>query len=78
MTTPAERTLAILQAREFLRSLTSPAETSGVPASVREEARNLLRHYPGTGDISLAHDALPSWFGPVDTSRRGIGPAAGP
>lgn len=63
MTMPDERTRAVVQTAEFLRDLTMPSVTSGVPRAVREEARRLLRHYPGRGDMSLAHMAMPHWFG---------------
>ena len=63
MTTPDERTRAVLQTRRFLQLLTDPVATPDVPETVREEARRLLRHYPGEGDMSLAHTALPIWFG---------------
>ncbi len=64
VTTPDERTRSIVQTRDFLAQLTSPSAIAGVPDTVREEAGLLLHHYPGTGDVSLAHDALPMWFGP--------------
>lgn len=64
MTTPDERTRAVLKTREFLIALANSARTSDVPEAVRQRAETLLRHYPGTGDMSLAHGAIPNWFGP--------------
>ncbi|WP_323744842.1 BPSL0761 family protein [Noviherbaspirillum soli] len=67
MTTPFERTRAVLKTREFLCALAHhPTRTPGVPEAVRQQAVTLLRHYPGTGDMSLAHGAIPNWFGPPD------------
>lgn len=63
MTMPNERTRAVVQTAEFLRELTMPSVTADVPRAVREEARRLLRHYPGLGDMSLAHMLMPQWFG---------------
>lgn len=74
VTTPEERTRAVVHTREFLQGLLDPSVTARVPAVVREEARRLLRHYPSAGDMSLAHDALPSWFGePPTTVGKGEG-----
>jgi hypothetical protein len=66
MTTPEERTRAVLKTREFLCALTHPTRTPGMPEAVRQQAVTLLRHYPGTGDMSLAHGAIPNWFGPPE------------
>jgi hypothetical protein len=41
--------------------------------AVRKEARRLLRHFPGRSDMSLAHDALPCWFGDVPRINSGRG-----
>lgn len=64
MTTPDERTRAVLKTREFLIALANSVPTSDVSEAVRQRAETLLRHYPGTGDMSLAHGAIPNWFGP--------------
>lgn len=63
MTMPSERTSAVVHTAEFLRDLTMPSVTPEVPHAVREEARRLLRHYPGRGDMSLVHGVMPQWFG---------------
>lgn len=65
MTMPDERTRAVVHTAEFLRDLTMTSVTPEVPRAVREEARRLLRHYPGRGDMTLAHMAMPQWFGEV-------------
>jgi hypothetical protein len=66
VTTPAERTRAVLLARELLERLASPAATPELPDSLRIEVRTVLRHYPMTSD--LEHAALieqDSLFGSV-------------
>lgn len=63
MTTPDERTLAVLHTRDFLEALASSDGQPGVPDEVREEARRLLRHYPDVTDLRLASTALPLKFG---------------
>ena len=81
MTMPSERTRAVLQTREFLQELTWPSATPGVPTAIRETARRLFRHYPGSGDIALASMALPSWFAAPETvmgNNRGEGEVVTP
>lgn len=51
MTTPDERTRALLFAGELLAELSNPLKTPGVPETVRESARHVLRHYPDIGYI---------------------------
>lgn len=49
MTVPYERTRAVIWAIEFLRRLGSPYTENGIkriPVAVRQEARNILRHFP--------------------------------
>lgn len=75
MTTPEERTRAVLEAREFFHDLARPQVTPGVPEEVRRQARWFLRHYPSASELSLMHQALPRWFGsPAETS--GFAPSA--
>lgn len=64
MTTPAERTRAVVQTRRFLRELLDSKLTPDVPQAIRREAKRLYRHFPMLGDMQLAHLACPSWFGP--------------
>lgn len=51
MTTPDERTKALLLAGELLAELANPFKTPGVPESIRESARHVLRHDPDRGYI---------------------------
>ena len=76
MTIPYERTRAILETRDFLRELQDPQLTPRVPASVREIARKLARHYPAYAEVELAHKALPHLFGPVPPFSRSHAPTA--
>ncbi|MFX1803105.1 hypothetical protein PWR66_05515 [Paraburkholderia sp. A1RO-5] len=59
MTTPHERTRAVVQTREFLEKLAS----GGAPIDhqkVQDEAIRLLRHYPLDFDLEISSTALPS------------------
>lgn len=51
MTMPNERTRALIQTRDFLVEL---AENSALSASMRRQARQLLRHYPHANEILQA------------------------
>lgn len=62
MTTPRERTRALIWTREFLRELAHGEASKLPPEELRAQSRALLRHFPLTGDIHLAHLALPDWF----------------
>jgi hypothetical protein len=46
MTLPAERTRAVIATREFLVKLIYPQRTPRIPRAIREQAMELLRHYP--------------------------------
>ena len=54
MTLPNERSRAILNAREFLRSLLDPKQTPKVPRAIRRAAGNVLKHYPRSFDLIRA------------------------
>lgn len=69
MTTPDERTRTVVRTHSFLQRLTWASTTPGVPEAIREEARRLLRHYPGRSELSLAHAALPRWFGELPSGE---------
>jgi len=69
MTTPDERTRAVMQARQFLQELAWSAAEASIPEPVRREAVRLLRHFPGGSEMCLAHMALPGWFGEVPGRR---------
>jgi hypothetical protein len=62
VTTPDERTRALLETKTFLQSLMSSEETPGVPEQVRRDARWLLRHFPNALELHSAHLACPRLF----------------
>ena len=53
MTLPCERTAAVIRARDFLLRLCTPyaGGIKRIPSEVRDEARRILRHYPGSYDL---------------------------
>lgn len=67
MTTPYERTRAILETKQFLHDL---AQVPQVPKAIKQAALTLLLHYPTLLDIEAAHMALPDVFGPVPPFSR--------
>ncbi|KVS41514.1 hypothetical protein WK43_22920 [Burkholderia ubonensis] len=58
MTTPRERTKAVVDTREFLRMLASADEVT-VRGLVQTMAMCLLRHYPLDIDLEVSAAALP-------------------
>lgn len=76
MTIPYERTRSLIETKQLLQELQDPKLTPRVPASVREIARKLLRHYPSYSDIELVHKALPMFYGPVPPFSRSHGQTA--
>jgi hypothetical protein len=62
MTTPRERTRAVLWTRDFLREMAHGEASKLPPEALRAQARALLRHFPLRGDVQLVHLALPDWF----------------
>jgi hypothetical protein len=53
MTLPFERTRSVIETEKFLVRLITPKVTPGVPKSIREEAKRLLRHYPSKSDMAI-------------------------
>lgn len=68
MTTPTERTRAVSRAKRFLERLQFDKR---VPADVRSEALQVLRHYPGYAELDLSADALPAVWGSTRFRERG-------
>lgn len=64
MTLPDERYRAVQWARNFLMDLCDPRKTKGVPRTVRDQARSILRHYPSDWDMDRASEAAPAVFQP--------------
>ena len=48
MTLPDERYRAMTAAESFMQDLLDPKVTPRVPRHIRQRARAVLRHYPGT------------------------------
>ena len=59
MTLPDERFRAVFDTADFLVDLTVPSKTPGVPRTVRDRARALLRHYPTYYDLKHIESAAP-------------------
>ena len=63
MTLPYERSNAVSRTREFLLCLCDAKVAPRVPEEVREQARRLLKHYPGDYHLELAGQRAPEVFG---------------
>ncbi len=61
MTLPDERYRAVKWAEGFLQRLAG-GQIARVPRAVRDEARSILRHYPGSWDMQRAAAAAPEVF----------------
>jgi hypothetical protein len=61
MTLPDERYRSVKWAEGFLQRLAG-GQIARVPKAVREEARSILRHYPGQWDMQRAAEAAPDVF----------------
>ncbi len=61
MTLPDERYRAVKWAESFLSRLAG-GQIARVPKAVRDEARSILRHYPGTWDLDRAARSAPDVF----------------
>ena len=72
MTTPYERTRALVMTKDFLHRLSSLGDDV-VLLGICVEAEALLRHYPALSLIELAHQSLPQFFGPVPPFSRMFG-----
>ena len=62
MTLPNERTRAVIRARRLLCQMIAPGWLPECSPEVREEARAILRHFPGVVEVSAAGDAAPDLF----------------
>jgi hypothetical protein len=62
MTTPTERTRALIQTREFLQYLAAHEQSGTSPERMCQEALRLLRHYPRDPELMLLNKAFPHLF----------------
>jgi hypothetical protein len=67
MTTPEQRTAAVLATRDFLKTL-AEGQTYDVPGAVRGLATGLLMSYPTSVDILLSSLASPEIWAMPDGS----------
>jgi hypothetical protein len=63
MTTPDERTRAVVETRDFLLMLAGADEVT-IPGLVQSVATGLLRHYPLDVDLAVSALALPGVWAP--------------
>ncbi|MDR6202143.1 BPSL0761 family protein [Paraburkholderia graminis] len=70
MTTPDERTRAVMETRWFLETLAGACEPIDVPGLVQSVAQGLLRHYPLDVDLMVSASAVPElWGNPSQRTR---------
>lgn len=62
MTLPDERYRAMKCGYQFLLDLCNPKATPKVPSEIRDRARSILKHYPGTYHFDMIAEALPRDF----------------
>ena len=62
MTLPDERYRAMKCGYQLLLDLCNPKATPKVPYEVRERARVVLKHYPGSYHFDMIAEALPNEF----------------
>jgi len=58
MTTPDERTKAVLRVERFLMDIRDPKKYPRVPSKVRKEASRLLKHYPSQYDMKYIEESF--------------------
>jgi hypothetical protein len=69
MTTPDERTKAVLDTRDLLNLLAASPNVT-IPGLVQSVAMSLLRHYPLTIDLDISASELPTvWAHPSTRGR---------
>ncbi|WP_429249755.1 BPSL0761 family protein [Paraburkholderia sp. GAS333] len=70
MTTPYERTKAVIETRSFLQMLASDENLTDLN-KLREAALRLLRHYPLDVDLAVSAAAFPNvWTAPERSTRK--------
>lgn len=69
LTTPHQRTRAVLHTRQFLNRLMLSDAWPELPSEVRDEARRLLRHFPEAWHLSKLHVRIPEEWGSLDAVR---------
>lgn len=69
MTTPLERTRALQQAKELLEAILSSEEWPDLPTELRQQARTVLRHYPGQSDLRVLGKIAPAYFARISRDQ---------
>lgn len=59
MTLPFERYNSLYETRKFLVDLIHPSKTPRVPKSIRQQAKNVLRHFPTYLDLEQISEKAP-------------------
>ncbi|MEJ8816040.1 BPSL0761 family protein [Variovorax ureilyticus] len=67
MTTPYERTRALLYTREFLEELQSIQKWPQLPDTLRRRAKALARHYPEPWHMHKLHEHIPAFYDSPDS-----------
>jgi hypothetical protein len=62
MTLPDERYRNLIQTKKFLMELLSPHATPKVPKSIRDRARNLLKHFPNDYVLEMMTIDMSDYF----------------
>jgi hypothetical protein len=62
MTTSDERYRALKNGAKLLEELCDPGKTPRVPGSVRERARQILRHFPNDYDVERISESCPDYL----------------
>jgi hypothetical protein len=72
MTTPAERSKAVVDTRDFLQMLSAADEVT-IRGLVQSVAIGLLRHYPMNVDLDVSASVLPEiWARPIVERSGGL------
>jgi hypothetical protein len=67
MTTPYERTRAVLKTRLFLQDLQSARKCPDLPQELRNQASALLRHFPDRMDLIHLYRMIPMFYDDPDS-----------
>jgi hypothetical protein len=70
MTMPDQRYHALKQCRRFIEELCDPGKTPRVPGAIRNQARDVLKHFPMDTEIELIAESCPEYLEKTSTSAR--------
>jgi hypothetical protein len=69
MTLPDERYRALKQGKRLLEELCDPGCTPRVPSTIRDKAREALRHFPTDWELDNIADSCPKYLDKDMNSR---------